>query len=100
MNFELNSTQISQNSKELNKEEELSKLAELSKEEIIQKSNNSNEINSKKKSLNFNEAKNLEFKYGKIKILKYDKNGDPSLVIGPNYLSFFLVLFLKSVFYV
>ena len=39
--------------------------------------------------------KSASFNYGEIKILKYDKNGDPLLVIGPNYLYFLFVLLLN-----
>ena len=96
MNFELNSKQNPQNSKDSNKFEEISNLAELSKEKDIPKSiTNQNEINSKTITQNTKEAKNLKINYGNIIILKYDKNGDPLLVIGPNYLSFFLFLFLN-----
>ena len=94
MDLELN-THNSQNSKDSKTNEELTKLAELNTEKIIQKSINPNEINSKIKSLNNNKAKNLEINYGEIKILKYDKNGDPLLVIGPNYLYFLFVLLLN-----
>ena len=93
MNFELKSNP--QNSKDSIKNDELSKLAGLSKEEIIPKSINQNEINSKMESHNINEKQNLVINYGNIKILKYDENGDPLLVIGPNYLSFFLVIILN-----
>ena len=93
MNFELKSNP--QNSKDSIKNDELSKLAGLSKEEMIPKSIKQNEINSKMESHNINEKQNLVINYGNIKILKYDENGDPLLVIGPNYLSFFLVIILN-----
>ena len=93
MNFELKSNP--QNSKDSIKNDELSKLAGLSKEEIIPKSIKQNEINSKMESHNINEKQNLVINYGNIKILKYDENGDSLLVIGPNYLSFFLVIILN-----
>ena len=93
MNFELKSNP--QNSIDSIKNDELSKLAGLSKEEMIPKSIKQNEINSKMESHNINEKQNLVINYGNIKILKYDENGDPLLVIGPNYLSFFLVIILN-----
>ena len=93
MNFELKSNP--QNSIDSIKNDELSKLAGLSKEEMIPKSIKQNEINSKMESHNINEKQNLVINYGNIKILKYDENGDPLLVIGPNYLYLFLVIILN-----
>ena len=48
---------------------------------------------------------NTHLKYGNYKILTYDKNGDPYLVLGPDYRYFyglliFNILFLLFIFYI
>ena len=91
MNFEL----PSQKSNNSNEKEELSKLMELKKEENSPIQNHKNENNSKIKSQNNKELKNLEINYGKIKILNYDKNNDPFLVIGHQYIYFLIIIFLN-----
>ena len=72
--------------------EETTPLTELKKEENIEKNNNIKEnIN----STNTTEKNNIFNNYGNIKILKYDKNNDPWLVLGPDYIYFFILIFLN-----
>ena len=85
--------QESEKNNKLSKNEELRHLSELKKEENIQKNiNNIKEINSNGE--NKNEYKPFN-NYGNIKILKYDKNNDPWLVLGPDYIYFFILIILN-----
>ena len=85
--------QESEKNNKLSKNEELRHLSELKKEENIQKNiNNIKEINSNGKTKNEYKPFN---NYGNIKILKYDKNNDPWLVLGPDYIYFFILIILN-----
>ena len=75
----------------LKNNEVINNIAELKKEEISQKNNNNNDNDNSNNILNNNNNQN----YGKIKILKYDKNQDPYLVIGPGKIYFFIIIFLN-----
>ena len=91
MNFESNDLQNNIKSKN----DELSELSELNKEQSIPKQINPNENNSNIEKSNNNENKELQINYGKYKILKYDKNNEPFLVIGPDYIYFIIIIFLN-----
>ena len=85
--------QESEKNNKLNQNEELEHLSELKKEENIQKNiNNIKEINCNGKTKNEYKPFN---NYGNIKILKYDKNNDPWLVLGPDYIYFFILIILN-----
>ena len=43
---------------------------------------------------------NIPIRYGKYKILKYDKNGDPLFVIGPDYRNFIYMLIFNVVYFI
>ena len=85
----MNSEKESKNEQEQN--DELKQLSELKKEKNIQKMNKDNN--------NKNDNSTSEIKpfnnYGKIKILKYDNNNDPLFVLGPDYIYFFILIFLN-----
>ena len=85
--------------------EKSSNISELKKEETNKKINNDIEEN---KNMNKKNVNNKAFNnYGKIRILKYDKNNDPWLVLGPDYiyciilisLNIFLIIFFAYVHY-
>ena len=80
--------------KEQEQNDELKNLSELKKEKNIQKINNDKNDNN-----DDNDNNKLEIKpfnnYGKIKILKYDKSNDPLLVLGPDYIYFFILVFIN-----
>ena len=93
MDFESKNPEEKQNTLNLNKNEDLSNLSKLKKEEIIHNLNNNNEIDSK---INHNNEKDSNsINYGKYKVLKFDKNNDPFLVIGPDYIYFFIIILLN-----
>ena len=85
----MNSGKESGDKQELN--DELKQLSELKNEENIQKINDDNiDTNNN----NLSETKSFN-NYGKIKILKYDKNNDPLFVVGPDRIYFLILLFLN-----
>ena len=95
MNKELDSNNIPNNSNNINsitKNDESTHLSELKEEE-------NKKLNDKTKDnhdTNNNSPNSKPFNnYGKIKILKYDKNNDPWLVLGPDYIYFIFLLFLN-----
>ena len=78
------------NQKIKSQNEELSQLSEIKKEE--NKLKNNDDI----KEENNNIIDNKPFNnYGKIIILKYDKNGDPWLILGPDKIYFFIIIILN-----
>jgi len=81
------------------------------KEDISTKITSQREINSlieskhktQKDSINItindiNNKNNIIYTYGNYQIFKYDKNGDPLFLIGPDY-SYFICLFILSLVY-
>ena len=54
-----------------------------------------NDINISIQSIN---NRDIIFTYGNYRILKYDKNGDPLFLIGPDY-AYFYFLFLLNIIY-
>ena len=94
MNKELESNNIPSDSNNINllqKNDESTHLSELKGEENKKLNENTKEI----KDTN-NISNNKPFNnYGKIKILKYDKNNDPWLVLGPDYFYFIFLLILN-----
>ena len=82
------------NKKELIQNEELTQLSEIKKEENILKNNDDIKENNKNNNNNIIDEKPFN-NYGKIKILKYDKNNDPWLVLGPDKIYFFIIIFLN-----
>ena len=67
-------------------------LSELKKEENKQV----NEVNKENHDINNKKLNNKPFNnYGKIRILKYDQNNDPWLVLGPDYIYFIVLLILN-----
>ena len=82
-NLELNKSDIN---------EETTPLSDLKKEENIEKNNTTKEnINLP----NTNSENKIFENYGNIRILKYDKNNEPWLVLGPDYIYFFILIFLN-----
>ena len=71
---------------------EIKHLSEINKEQEQEqkssKKDNNNNNNNK------NNVQDLKINYGKYKILKYDSNNEPFLVIGPDYLYFIIIVFL------
>ena len=96
MNFDLNSHNQKNNNSNNNKNEneELSTLASLNKEGNNFNLINKDENNSKTKSQDSIKSQNSNITYGKIKVLKYDKNNDPLYVLGPDYIYFLIIIFL------
>ena len=96
MNSEINEAQ--------NEISELSKLKEQ-KEEPHKVNQNSDNIKSTQENNNESENASNKFNeesylstpnyYGTCKILKYDDNNDPFLVLGPDYIYLILILFLN-----
>ena len=76
-----------------NKNDEISPIASLSNEQINHKSINNIDNNSKIISKDI-KTEIIKINYGKIKVLKFDKNNDPLFVLGPDYIYFFLIIFL------
>ena len=73
--------------------DESANLSELKKEENTRNINSDKEENSK---MNEIISDNKTFNnYGKIKILLYDKNNDPWLILGPDYIYFIILLILN-----
>ena len=80
------------NSNKINNEEELQNLSQLNKEQI-----NSNQINQNKNKEKNDKQEVLtnKIKYGNYKILMLDKENEPFLVLGPDYIYFIIILILN-----
>ena len=86
---------------------EISELSKLKEQKEQTHKVNQNSDNTKSTQDNNNESENASNKfneesylstpnyYGTCKILKYDENNDPFLVLGPDYIYLILILFLN-----
>ncbi len=80
--------------------DEISKLIDITEEKNLSSLKNYNVNDSSKENLknnNNNSTCNTKINYGKYKILLYDHNNEPLLVLGPDYLYFLLVIILDLI---